>query len=135
MQPESPAHYITHDERIRRHYLLHEIRLLNAMADDDIGRVRQGHHVLSLSAGMPFILVMEGGGEHEVPQLVGTSSEFMAEMFDASMMAVIGMAGCLSARYMEWPVEIRGQVVPGTGREPPEVLRDWVMKVPSGYGG
>ncbi|KAK5119572.1 hypothetical protein LTR85_007400 [Meristemomyces frigidus] len=110
----------------RRAHIHAHLSAIFARPTDDLERLDMALTALTLCAGKELTVVKEeSGNQVKLPEIERGDERWEAEMWCYAMMAVMGMAQCLGQRFMRWPVEVRGQVVPGTGVVVGEALGDW----------
>ena len=120
---------------LRREVAMIELQNLFGLEPDDLRRCDQAYEAMRTCVGVAFSY-KKHGALVKAPELCRSNDEkWEAEMWHFSVMALVGVARCLSKRLMMWEVEICGQVVPGTGWDgKEETFEDW-RAVEEGNGG
>ncbi|EMC93691.1 hypothetical protein BAUCODRAFT_150966 [Baudoinia panamericana UAMH 10762] len=140
------------DQRhLRRNVINSCLRTLDALAMGDSHRVSEAKDVVAMCAGTALEVRVAGNGTWNLPAIntnikdkvkvkvkgrprgkgkrrdsaEAEKEKWDAEMWYDCMCALRAAAQCLGHRYMRWEVEIRGQIVPGTGVVKGEVLEEW----------
>ncbi|KAK4548360.1 hypothetical protein LTR36_010230 [Oleoguttula mirabilis] len=114
---------------IRRLYIQTQVWHLAQLDPGDAHRLAYAVGAIGLCSGDAIVIRQEGDGSKvKLPQ-IGKVDGKVDERWEAEVWAFVtcalaGMAQCLGHRFMRWPVEIAGQIVPGTGQKK-EVLEDW----------
>lgn len=116
------------DKRQSRRVLIErELNEMSAIKRYDARRLDVGYVVLCACAShVPMVINYEDRSRVKLPGVAPGDELWEEEMFRCSAYALMGVAQCLGFRFMRSAVEIKGQVVPGTGLEGNGgVLEDW----------
>jgi len=116
---------------IRRALILGQCNYLLNLANDDVERMEVAFTILRVCSGDVMEIKPKGEAKVRLPK-IGTlkggkiDKNWEVEMHHYCSYAVMALGQCLGHRFMRWPVEIQGQVVPETGDGKKELLKDWV---------
>ncbi|KAH9845124.1 hypothetical protein Tdes44962_MAKER06843 [Teratosphaeria destructans] len=121
---------------VRRGILVGHLEAMLECPLDDNSRYLMALGIFQLCDNKSMQARMEGGSTIDLPEIethkTGTGGKRVEvdprwedEMWSFVCCAICGLAVSLGHKFMRWPVEIRGQVVPGTGDDKEELLEDW----------
>jgi len=129
--PEVKSMSMKDKRPFRRTLILSHVHCLFNLEIDDSDRVEVASAlVLQMCSNDAMVLPRSAGERIKLPEigkLKGgkVDNGWEAEMHHFCSYGVMAVAQCLGHRFMRWPVEVQDQIVPMTGDEKREVLRDW----------
>ncbi|KAF2774376.1 hypothetical protein EJ03DRAFT_5633 [Teratosphaeria nubilosa] len=121
---------------VRRSILMGHFQAMLQFPVDDRRRYIMALGIFQLCNNKAMQARMEGGQTIDLPEIkthktdtggkrVEVDPRWEDEMWFFVCGAICTLAVSMGHKFMRWPVEIRGQRVPGTGDEKPELLEDW----------
>ncbi|KAK4548370.1 hypothetical protein LTR36_010241 [Oleoguttula mirabilis] len=111
---------------IRIFLLRHTVTTMFSMPIPFQGRVKVARKVLKLCSGAATKVDIGGLGIHAAG-LPAVDQEWLAIAFEGGAFAILGLARCVSARFMGRPVSIWNEAVVGTDNDIAKSIESWVV--------